>query len=219
MLLQCTPWAWTVIFKLEPQGRFWNSQLVFVVWQLFWYPSPSTWARKLRRPTGSVHLNTALFVPHVYCLDMRAGGQGAENKAAWADYRCGFTGWNKEDFFKHIPRLPNVFSLMFTLTCGNVGAGTRCTVTLASLCSDCGHVGFAAQEICKDACSSSWAARNCVSACCCCIHYITRGICRWCPWQRGRVGVTDQGAILDRGRARGWEGEMRDEGSNVFLKT
>lgn len=38
---------------------------------------------------------------------------------------------------------------------GNVGAGAWCTVTLAPLCSNGGHVGFTAQEVCQGARSSS----------------------------------------------------------------
>lgn len=34
VLLHCAPSAWTVKVKSNPQGIFWTTQLVFVVWQL-----------------------------------------------------------------------------------------------------------------------------------------------------------------------------------------
>lgn len=77
LLLHSAPWAWTVTLKSEPQGRFLNVQLVFVVWQLSRCPSPAIWARKLKLPSTLDQPITAVLMLQSYCLDVIAGEQGA----------------------------------------------------------------------------------------------------------------------------------------------
>lgn len=154
VLLHGAPWVWTVRLKSKPQGRLWNAQLVFVVWQLSRYPSPATWARKPRCPTGSVHLNIAVLVLQVYCFDMIAGEQGAA-KNIDIDIDVRLPGGGSKNRFLNI-HTPIDFSHkpvqtqapMHTLTCGDVSDGSRCTVTLVSQCSDCSCVGLTTQKVC-----------------------------------------------------------------------
>lgn len=134
MLLHCAPWAWTVALKFKLQGKSWKVHLVFVVLQLSWYPSPATWARKVRLPSGLVQLNVAVLVPQLYSCDTIRGEQGAGKKEAEA---AGV---------QQMKTQPHVFNFHTnTHTCSNVDAGAGCTVTQTSTCNDYGRVSLTAR--------------------------------------------------------------------------
>lgn len=189
LLLHSAPWAWTVTLKSEPQGRFLNVQLVFVVWQLSRCPSPTTWARKLELPVVLDQLITAVLVPQSYCLDVTAGEQGAGKQHGergghfeFADYRIKGKA-NAKNYYKH--------------TCDDGGAGSGGTVTLVPSRSDRGRVCLTTQEVRQATGSCVWAAGNTVPVPSCCINCKTCRTSHWCPAQKNRTVSTCQPAALD----------------------
>lgn len=81
--------------------------------------------RKLRLPAGSVHLNTAVLVPQVYCLEMITGEQGAGKRAVrW------FSRGMKQDHM-YVPFEARSPVVMLVLVPGALSHSLTCAVTVA----------------------------------------------------------------------------------------